>query len=942
MAGIPTLVQPAKRRQESLWGKGGQQTRIITPDQRLRIFVSSTLGELASERQAVRGAIQNLHLTPVMFELGARPHPPRELYRAYVEQSQVFVGLYWQRYGWIAPGMDISGLEDEYKMSSTMPRLIYVKAPAPDREERLQAMLESMRASAAHCYKEFTTTDELRELVENDLALVLTEHFQTDVRSDGASGSDVSGGEEAPARWLPSPPTSLVGRQSELAAIRELLLSDDVRLLTLTGSGGTGKTHLAMEVAPSLVGRFELVHFVGLSAIRDPQLVASTIAQEMGIRELGGKTPEECLKDFLRSRRALLIFDNFEQVAEAAFLVAELLASCPNLKVLVTSRMPLELRGEFEFLVLPLPVPSDEGPDDVDVIATSPAVELFVERARAVRPDFSLEGENASAVAEICRRLDGIPLAIELAAARVRLFSPKGMLNRMERRLPLLTGGARDLPERQQTMRNTIAWSYGLLEKSTAVLFRRLAAFEGGADIRAVEAVCYDPESGEGERFDQLDELVHKSLLRVIQSAGGEPRFSMLETIREYANERLVESGEERGLHLRHARFFLEMATEAEPHLTSGGRYPYLLRMEADLDNMRAVVARSLDGKVPFEVGLALESRLLWLWYLRGRHIEGRRLAETMLERMDTETKTVPRGNILMGAGALAWCQGDFVAARSLLEESIDVLRAVGSVGDLAFPLTVLGGTLASQQDYERARSAYEQAIAAADEAGDQWTEAFASSWLGDIYLLTGDLESARRLQEKSLGLFSRLGDDWGRAMVLHALAVVLGYLSENDRARLMFEDSARLMREADDQYALARVLSGAAELAVKEGDPERAASLLDEAISLWAQMGNQTGLRQCVGIMAKIARLKGQPERAARLIGAAGSPLRTVGSLSAVADPTERQAEIDTLRSVLGETVWSHENRLGSQMSLKEALACALQAATDCREAETTGGGRE
>jgi predicted ATPase len=931
MGATSTIARPAVAPQRIQPGEDERHIRIVTPDQRLRIFVSSTLEELAAERRAARDAIETLHLTPVMFELGARAHPPRDLYRAYVAQSQVFIGLYWQRYGWIGPDMDISGLEDEYVISSAMPRLVYVKVPAPDREQRLEAMLEGMRASGAHCYKEFTTAEELHELVASDLALLLTERFQILEGQDSPVGASVSSQGDAPARWLPNAPTSIVGRQNELATIRELLSREDVRLLTLTGTGGTGKTRLAIEAVPSLADRFDLVHFVSLAAIRDPQLVASTIAQALGIRELGEKTPTECLKDLLRDKCALLVLDNFEQVADAASLVAELLAVCAHLKVLVTSRMPLELRGEHEFPVLPLAVPAGEAGNNLEVIATSPAVQLFLERAQAVRSDFSLKGDNASAVAEICRRLDGIPLAIELAAARVRVLSPVAMLARMERRLPLLTGGARDLPERQQTMRNTIAWSHSLLEEETAVLFRRLAAFAGGADLRAIEAVCYGSHPEHGGAFAQVEELVHKSLLRVAQGPGGEPRFSMLETIREYAGERLAESREERELLVRHAEFFLGMVVEAEPHLTSGRRFPYLVGLETDLDNLRAVIARSLDGRVPFEIGMDVCSHLLWYWYLRGRHIEGRRVSETMLQRLDKESDTVPRGSILLGAGALAWCQGDFVTARSFLEESVGVLRRVGTARDLAFPLTMIGATLASQQDYRGASAAYEESIAAARESRDQWTEAFASSWLGDIYLLTNDLDTARKLQEGSLDLFGRLGDDWGRAMVLHALAVVLGYLSEHQQARQMFEESARLMREANDQYALARVLSGAAELAVKEGDPDRAVTLLKEAISLWVHMGNETGLRLCVGIMAKIAGLRGEPEQAARLLGAAGPPLRTVGSLSAVGDPAVYEAEVEDLRSLLGEEAWSHEYESGRRMTIKDAVACALETGRLC-----------
>src|SRR5215472_15836903 len=485
---------------------------IRTPDQRLRVFMSSTLQELAAERQAVRDAVTRLRLVPVMFELGARPHPPREVYRSYLAQSQVFVGVYWQSYGWVAPGEQVSGLEDEFLLSAGLPRLIYVKSPALERESRLAELLSRIRDDGDVSYQRFSAAAELQRLVENDLAVLLSERFELASSGDGAAG------EASLAGAVPVPATPLVGRDDDAAAVRDLMRADGVRLVTLTGPGGVGKSRLAVEVAQRLGPGFaDGARFADLAAVPAAEPVAAAVAAALGLNTSGAEVISDVVA-FLGPRRLLLVLDNFEQVMGAAPLVADLLAAARGLVVLVTSRMVLRLSGEHEVPVPTLPVPDTAASSGVAAIQEYAAVRLFVERARAVAPGFELTSGNAAAVAEICRRLDGLPLAIELAAARVKVLPPQALLARLDDPMALLTGGAVDLPERQRTLKTTLDWSFGLLPADQQVLFARLGVFAGTFGLPAVEAIYHeataaDPSQGGGQVMDTLGALVDSSLV---------------------------------------------------------------------------------------------------------------------------------------------------------------------------------------------------------------------------------------------------------------------------------------------------------------------------------------------------------------------------------------------------------------------------------------------
>ena len=926
-------------------------TVIRTPDQRLRVFVSSTLQELAEERAAARDAIARLRLAPVMFELGARPHPPRDLYRAYLDQSHIFVAIYWQRYGWVAPGMDISGLEDEYRLSGDRPKLIYIKSPSPDREPRLKEMLDHIRDHDGVSYKPFTTASELRDLIENDLAIMLTERFEASLPPPAAPT------EAAPSRRdnLPAALTPIIGRDKEAAAARDLIRRDDVGLLTFTGPGGTGKTRLSLHVASGLIDDFaDGVFQARLASVTDPDQVITAIAQTLDVRDASGRSPIEWLKEHLRNKHILLLLDNFEQVVAAAPQVSELLANCPRLKIIATSRTPLRVRGEKEMPIEPLALPpphippTSGGDKGGDWLSQFAAVELFVQRASNVKPDFALTADNAPAVAEICRRLDGLPLAIELAAARVKTLTPQAMLARFERRLDLLKGGARDLPDRQQTLRNAIEWSYNLLDQNARTLLRRLPVFVGSWTFEATEAVC-DESDLSADVLDVLESLVDNSLLKRAESNGGEVRFAMLETISEYARERLIESGEEDEIRCRHADYFARLAEEAEPYLIGAQRGAWLDRLEADLDDIRAAIEWSKSPKGDAAIGLRLASALIWFWYMRGYMSEGRSAMDALLapssgavgrplpQRLGLETfaeHRALRAKALLATGVLAWTLGDFTAAHARLEESASLLRDADNPHRLAFALTFLGLVEMSQGDPQSSRDRCAESVDLSRAADNKWGEAFALNWLGEAEFALGDAASARTCYEASLALFHEIGDAWGTAMPLHAMAGVAWNEGHYEAARSLYQESGALLREAGDRWGYARSMTGSAAAALHRGNALQAKILFEVTLSLWRQIGNKAGVGRCLAGLAGVAADDGQSERAVRLLGAANTLFRTAGAgaddaaasiIFDAADRGEFSRCLSAARARLDDSSFVAEWRAGQAMTFDQAIHFAL-----------------
>jgi predicted ATPase len=907
------------------------------------VFVSSALHELAAERKAAREAIAQLRLTPVMFELGARPYPPRELYRAYLAQSDIFVGLYAERYGWVAPGMDVSGLEDEYRLAATQPKLIYVKVPAPEREPGLQALLDFIRDDGVS-FRAFATPDELRGLIVDDLALLLTERFMAQSEKPPA---------DRPAT-LPAPRGPLIDRDREVVAVQKFLQREDVGVVTLTGPGGVGKTRLAVQVAAALSAHFaDGVTFVPMAAVIDPAEIVPTVSRALGVAGSGRRSVEESVLDYLRPRQLLLVLDNVEQVVAAAPLATQALDAAPRLKILATSREPLHVRGEHVVHVAPLAVPDPQHLSGLDELAEVPAVALFLARAREARPDFALTVENAAAVVAICRRLDGLPLALELAAARLTVLTPQSLLQRLERRLPLLTHGARDLPPRQQTLRDTISWSYDLLREGDKRLFRRLAIFNGDFTLEAAQAVSADddtpalPDANGDIVLEGIASLVDKSLVVPDRTGDGQPRFRLLQTIREYAQERLRDGGELAALQRRHAVFFLSLAETVEPHLYLPERDAWLARLECAHDDLRAALAwsttdketRDAPGKSErslteslenSEIGLRLAGALAWYWLLRGRLQEGRGWLDQMLARADGGDKSMARGKALDGAGLLALAQGDVDFARVRAEESVATFRALGDRQWLANALLLLGIIRIAQDDAATALTLLEESRTQHEAAGRPLGitfDAYLTYYLGRAAHASGDLATAQSRYEHSLALFRTIGDAVGRALALDALALMAAARGDDATAQALFAQSLPLVRTSGDRYDLAHLLIDAGTTALQRGDQARAQSLLIEGLHLWSDIGPRTGIARALAGLGGVAAATGQAERAGRLFGAASalfSPtarlLRDTGSTDIERSIAEARARLDAAAFAAG---WA----AGQTMTEEQAIADATSA---------------
>jgi predicted ATPase/class 3 adenylate cyclase/Tfp pilus assembly protein PilF len=751
-------------------------------------------------------------------------------------------------------------------------------------------------------------------------------------------------------RSVPRHPTPLIGREREIAAARRLfgLAPDEagaaeppVRLLTLTGPGGAGKTRLALHLALTLGVEFaDGAAFVSLAELTDPALAPAAIAAVLDRVEVGGDAPSERLIEQLRERQMLLVLDNFEQVMGATATAAELLAACPRLTILATSRERLNLRGEHELPLPPLALPAPSSGASGDALPAEPAlaeieradaVRLFVERAQSVKPGFALTADNAAAVVEICRRLDGLPLAIELAAARIRLLPPAALLARLDRRLDLLGGGSRDLPARQQTMRTTIAWSYDLLDSDEQRRFARASIFAGGATLDAFAAIADDGDDPLGA-LDALASLADKSLLRIVED-GDESRLAMLETIRDFGRERLADWGDSHEIGRRHAAFYLAVAEAAEPQLQGSGQTRALDRLEADRANLRAALEWLRDHGAT-EAGLRLGGALWRFWWLRGDVGEGRAHLEALLAQPAPVAPGV-RAKALNGAGVLADAQGDWDAAARLHQESLDLSRALGDARGVAWSLNNLGVVALNQGDYERAEALLQENLAVAEATGDPASIATAQIDLGQLALCLRDHERATVALERGLTLFRRLGDESHVARTLNNLGYMALQRGDYARADALLSESLALHRSVGDRQGIAGTLNNLAEVATALGNLEPAARLYLESHALALEGGNRLYAAIAMENLAALARRRGESRLAQHRFREALLLYHAVGDWQGIAASLSGLAAIAAVddaaadgATLLGAVAAIAERRREIEPPDVEVVSCALRAA--------------
>ena len=646
------------------------------------------------------------------------------------------------------------------------------------------------------------------------------------------------------------PHTPLLGRERELEEIETFLRDPAVRLFTLTGTGGVGKTRLAAQAARDAAELFpDGVVFVALAPLGDPSFVVPTIAQSLGLREAEGQTPGDALHVHLREKRLLLVLDNFEHLLEAAPEVAELIEACPNLVVLATSRAPLRVRGEQEYSVGPLALPASTLSPTAEEVLGSPSGRLFAERARVVSPAFRLGEGNAAAVAAICWRLAGLPLALELAAARMRFLDPAALLTRLDRALSA-PSGARDLPERQRTMRATLDWSHDLLTEAEKVFFRRLSVFAGGFPLEAAEEVGAAGIIVAEDVLELLGRLVEQSLVAAEPDEKGNGiRYGMLEPVRQYASEKLEESGESEDTQRRHAAYFLGLAEEAEPKLIGPEEEAWIDRLQREHDNLRTAL-RWAKEQGDVEAGLRLVGALNWFWWMRGYLGEGRGWTEDFLEaaaRGGLRAADGARAKALLGAGRLAFGQGDLGSSIALYEQSLTTYRRLGDEAGTAALLVELGQLVRARGDDDRAEALSEEGLRLNTTLQDRRSAAISLSTLGHVARRRGDLDRATNLFGEALALFKELGHGRGVAYSLCNLGVVALERGEAGRALELHEESLGLYEALKDKAGRAFALINLGDAARSLGEERRAVSLYEESLALHRELGNERGISRAL-----------------------------------------------------------------------------------------------
>ncbi len=821
-------------------------------------------------------------------------------------------------------GAPLTGGSDLYALAGTLHDLLTAQ-PFPEALQRLAAVeagepdpwqpphernpavpvavsLALAQALALDPERRPANAEEMRTLLRNASNERPTLHIAAPVAGTNRSG--------ATAGNLPRLLTPLIGRQREVDAVQHLLDDEAARLVTLTGPGGTGKTRLALAVADAVSDKYQDgVWFVDLSPIADPGLVASSIADALSIHKRGSADLLEGVREHLRTRAALLVLDNFEQVLAAAPLVVTLLTACPGLSIMATSREPLRVSGEREYPVSPLPLPD--------------AITLFVARARAIQPEFAATGALELVVADICTRLDGLPLAIELAAARTRLLPPGAMLARLERRLQVVGSGPRDLPARQQTLRRTIDWSHDLLSPREQRLFARLAVFVGGRALEAIEAVGNADGALADSVLDGVESLIAKNLLRQESGADGEPRLVFLETINEYARERLEESGDAAVMHRAHAAYYLTVAEASLTGLVGPQQDCWMARLGEEHDNLRAALSWARD-QGESEVWLRLAGALWRFWEL-GFHVrEGRAWLEAALAA-DRGAPSAVRATALNGVANLVRMQGDLTQASAFLEESLSLSRAAGDRFGIARALNDLSNVVSDRGDYAGAIALLEESLVLAREVGADWLVACALHNLGLTATYLAEYERASALLTEALEWWERLGDEVSRARSLSVAGMVAQQQGNIDRALVYQSESLAMRRRAGDRYGAAVSLGYLGWIALDHGEAQQAQTLFREALPLHHEAGNRKGMSRCLMGVALLAVGQGRPDAAARLLGAADAFGRANG---AVLSPDERrffEQSVSAVNASLSAEDFAAALAAGQSVSAKQAVALAL-----------------
>ena len=780
--------------------------------------------------------------------------------------------------------------------------------------------------------------------------------------SDKTTGGD---GDATRRSNLPEPLTTFVGRQRELAELQTLVAGN--RLVTLTGTGGVGKTRLAMRAAAAVLNRYhDGVWWVELAALRDAGLVPQRVVSALGLTEQPGKSHTQTLAEVLQAKHLLLVLDNAEHLlAACAELTDTVLRRCPKVTVLVTSRERLGIPGELTYRVPSLSIPDPTRGDTPQSLVDYESVRLFSERAQLHVPQFAVTDQNARALASICRRLDGIALAIELAAARVRSMSVDEVNLRLDQRLGLLTGGSRTVPHRQQTLRAAIDWSYDLLSDAEKGLFCAISAFAGGWTLEAAEWVCEGDDFAAREVLDLLASLVDKNLV-VAEERGVTTRYRLLETVHQYAVERLQGCGKEAHWHRRHHAHFLALAEEAEPQLTGTNQKAWLDRLEAEHDNFRAALARSLETVQDGEAGMRLAGALARFWLVRGYLTEGRGWLSRLLAAMPAGTSAT-HAKAHNWSGVLAWKQGDYQAAQASYEQCLAIRRELGDRKGIGAVLNNQGLLAYEQGDYPAARVLHEQSLAIDRELADQWGIAVSLIHLGSLAMIQGDSPSARAMYAESLAIFRELGDRGHIANALRSLGSLCSRQGDHPAARALYDESLAICRELGDRSGIARALyglgvtarhqgdhSGAAALfeesrsiylelgdregtanslnnlghvAAARGDYPRAQVLQKESLAIFRELGDRPGIAASIDGLAALAFAVGEPERSARLWGATERLREEIGAPRVPGERLNQDIEVAAARAaVRDDAAFDLAWRNGRAMTPEQAIAFALK----------------